>query len=280
MGAMTSPEGTRDRESHDPAVDAHSGVAAAVRARLAPRRLRAALSVALVLALAGVLFTASAQLARGTERRHPEDLPQLVESESDRADALAAKVQGLQSQVDRLTAAEPGAVPTGDADTMENGGVEAGLVPVDGPGVVVSLTDAPTTGNYPAEITPDDLVVHQQDVQAVINALWAGGAEAMMLQDQRVTATTAFRCVGNVLSLGGRLYSPPFKVSAIGDPDALRAALDRSPEIAIYKQYVQAVDLGWSVKDDDHLALPAAPPSSLEYATVPKGTDPFSDASK
>jgi uncharacterized protein YlxW (UPF0749 family) len=277
---MTSGEGVRDPERNDPAAEGRAGVVALLRSRLAPRRVRAALSVALVLALAGVLFTASAQLARGTERRHPEDLPQLVESESDRADALAGKVDALRSQVDRLTASEPGTVPTGNPTTMRDSGLEAGLVAAGGPGVVVSLTDAPTTGNYPAEITPDDLVVHQQDVQAVINALWAGGAEAMMLQDQRVTATTAFRCVGNVLSLGGRLYSPPFKVSAIGDPDALRAALDRSPEIAIYKQYVQAVDLGWSVKDDDHLTMPAAPSPSLEYATVPSGTDPFSDASK
>jgi len=277
MGAMTS--GAGERAPRDGRL--HPGrLATALRARLAPRRVRAALSVAFVLALAGVLFTASAQLARGTERRHPQDLPQLVESEEHRADALSGRVDGLRSQVDRLTAAQPGAVPTGDATTMENSGLEAGLVGVSGPGVVVSLTDAPSTGNYPAEITPDDLVVHQQDVQAVINALWAGGAEAMMLQDQRVTATTAFRCVGNVLSLGGRLYSPPFKVSAIGDPDALRAALDRSPEIAIYKQYVQAVDLGWKVKDDDDLSLPAAPPPSLQYASVPAGTDPFSDASK
>ena len=54
---------------------------------------------------------------------------------------------------------------------------------------------------------------------------WAGGAEAMALQDQRVTATTAFRCVGNVLSLGGRVYSPPYEVRAIGDPRRLRVAL-------------------------------------------------------
>jgi uncharacterized protein YlxW (UPF0749 family) len=117
--------------------------------------------------------------------------------------------------------------------------------------------------------------VHQQDVQAVIDALWAGGAEAMMLQDQRVTATTAFRCVGNVLSLGGRLYSPPFKVTAIGDDRAMRAALDRSPEIAIYQQYVKAVNLGWSVSSKDDIQMPAATPAALHYAVVPSGTDPF-----
>jgi uncharacterized protein YlxW (UPF0749 family) len=239
------------------------------------RRVRASVSVALVLAIAGIMFTASAQLARGTERRHPQDLAQLVQSESDRADKLTTQVDGLKAKVDALTAAQPTGIPTGTPRTTTDSEVEAGLVPVSGPGLVVALKDAPPTGNYPPSIRPDDLVVHQQDVQAVIDALWAGGAEAMMLQDQRVTATTAFRCVGNVLSLGGRLYSPPFKVTAIGDDRAMRAALDRSPEIAIYQQYVKAVNLGWSVSSKDDIQMPAATPAALHYAVVPSGTDPF-----
>jgi uncharacterized protein YlxW (UPF0749 family) len=222
-----------------------------------------------------MMFTASAQLARGTEHRHPQDLAELVQSESDHADQLTSKVDGLKAQVDALTAAQPQGIPTGNPKTTTDSDVEAGLVPVQGPGIAVSLTDAPATGNYPASITADDLVVHQQDVQAVIDALWAGGAEAMMLQDQRVTATTAFRCVGNVLSLGGRLYSPPFTVTAIGDPASLRTALDASPQIAIYQQYVQAVNLGWSVKQSTSLSMPAATATTLQHASVPAGTDVF-----
>lgn len=55
---------------------------------------------------------------------------------------------------------------------------------------------------------PDDLVVHQQDIQAVLNALWSAGAEAVQMQDQRISATSAPRCVGNTLLLDGRTYSP------------------------------------------------------------------------
>ena len=79
-----------------------------------------------------------------------------------------------------------------------------------------------------------DLVVHQQDVQAVMNALWAGGAEAMSLQDQRVVSTSAFRCVGNVLCLQGRLYSPPYVIRAIGDPDAMIGRARRDPSVQTY----------------------------------------------
>jgi uncharacterized protein YlxW (UPF0749 family) len=98
----------------------------------------------------------------------------------------------------------------------------------------------------------------------------------MALQDQRVTATTAFRCVGNVLSLGGRVYSPPFEVRAVGDPRALRAALDRSPEIGRYLEWVAEVGLGWSVTTEDALELPAAEgEGELTHARVPEGVDIF-----
>ncbi len=59
-------------------------------------------------------------------------------------------------------------------------------------------------------MSPDDLVVHQQDVQAVVNALWAGGADAVQVMDQRLLSTSAVRCVGNTLLLNGRVYSPPY----------------------------------------------------------------------
>ena len=61
----------------------------------------------------------------------------------------------------------------------------------------------------------NDYVVHQEDVEAVVNALWAGGAESMMIMDQRVLFNSAVICQGNVLLLQGKKYSPPFTVSAI-----------------------------------------------------------------
>ena len=65
----------------------------------------------------------------------------------------------------------------------------------------------------------------------MVNALWAGGAEAMMLMDQRVISTSAVRCVGNTLILQGRVYSPPYVITAIGDQDGMKQALDQSPEV-------------------------------------------------
>ena len=106
---------------------------------------------------------------------------------------------------------------------------------------------AASAASLPDGVTVDDIVVHQQDVQAVVNALWRGGAEAMMIQDQRIISTSAVRCVGNTLILQGRIYSPPFVVSAMGDQAAMRAALDADPQVAVYRQWVDAVGLGYEV---------------------------------
>jgi uncharacterized protein YlxW (UPF0749 family) len=104
----------------------------------------------------------------------------------------------------------------------------------------------------------------------VVNALWQGGAEAMMLMDQRVISTSAVRCVGNTLILQGRVYSPPYVITAMGDTAALRRALDASPQVGIYRQWVDAVGLGYDVQSDQRKTFPGYAGSiNLRYATVP-----------
>ena len=111
-------------------------------------------------------------------------------------------------------------------DDLAEKSVQVGLTPVTGPSVTVTLDDAPesVTGEG---VDQDLLVVHQQDIQAVANELWRGGAEAMTIQGQRVIATTGIKCVGNTVVLHGIPYAPPYRISAIGDPVELQAALDR-----------------------------------------------------
>ena len=110
-------------------------------------------------------------------------------------------------------------------------------------------------GTLPKGATNDDLVVHQRDVQAVVNALWAGGAEAMTIMNVRVISTSAVRCVGNTLLLHGRVYSPPFKIVAIGDPAALQQALAGSQGVRLFKEAVDHYQLGYS----EHVATVTVP---------------------
>ncbi len=252
-------------------------------ARLSPRpghpagRWRPYVAVAGVAAAAGLMFSASAQLARGDEGRHPENLAQLVESESGRVERLGAQVDDLQAQIDALGAGSSSGVEAADPDLARREAVMAGSTPVTGPGLTVTLDDAPASSQSIPGVHADDLVVHQQDLQHVINALWAGGAEAMTLQGERVTSTSAFRCSGNILLLHGKVFSPPYVVQAVGDPDRLEAALAASPGVQTYLDYVDWVALGWGEKASSHLELPAyAGSTELQYARVPEGTDVFS----
>jgi uncharacterized protein YlxW (UPF0749 family) len=124
---------------------------------------------------------------------------------------------------------------------------EADMNPVHGPGLVVRLDDAQrdANGRFPRDASPDDLVVHQQDIDAVFNAMWSAGAEAIQMQDQRIIASSIVRCVGNTLLLNGRTYSPPYTITAIGNPAAMQAALAAAPLVTLYKQYVVRFGLGY-----------------------------------
>ena len=79
----------------------------------------------------------------------------------------------------------------------------------------------------------------------------------MQVMDQRIVSTSAVRCVGNTLILQGRVYSPPFTVSAVGDTAALGRALEEDPQVALYREYVELYGLGYVVQEEDRLTLPA-----------------------
>jgi uncharacterized protein YlxW (UPF0749 family) len=231
---------------------------------------RGSLTVGLVATLAGALFATSAALFRADGGRHPQNLAELVSVESDRLAAVTEDVDALRVEVTSLIEQERGYVPPTDAPGSDVD-LASARVPVVGPGLVVRLWDAPTVGNPPLGARPDDLVVHQGDLEAVMNALWAGGAEAMMIQGNRVDSRTAVRCVGSVLLMATQTYSPPYEVAAIGDQAALRAALDDSPDIQVYLQYVEALDLGWSVESKDLIEMPAATGPLMQHAVVLEG---------
>jgi uncharacterized protein YlxW (UPF0749 family) len=136
----------------------------------------------------------------------------------------------------------------------------AGTEALAGSAVSVTLNDAPANATPLVSGVPDpqpnDLVIHQQDLQAVVNALWDGGAAGIQVMDQRLISTSAVRCVGNTLILQGRVYSPPYKITAVGDRNSLHKGLDRSPAIQNYLQYVNAYGLGWKVEDHKRVTLP------------------------
>ena len=224
-------------------------------------RRRWRLAVPLVFVLAGVLFATSAGASRGGDLRGDrDDLPDLIRAEERRLADVTERIEGLRADIQEATdgAARSDARIGKVSEEADELAFAAGVGPVTGPGLTVTLADAPRRADrlLPDGADPDDLVVHQQDVQAVVNALWAGGAEALQIMDQRVISTSAVRCVGNTLILQGRLYSPPYVVRAIGDPERLTLALDTSVNVQIYRFYVEKFGLVYRTKQNGNLALP------------------------
>ncbi len=225
-------------------------------------RRRWRLAVPLVFVLAGVLFATSAGASRGRDLRgDPGNLADLIRAEERRLADVTARIEGLRAEIAEAT---DGAARSDDrigkvSEQADQLAFAAGVGPVSGPGLTVTLADAPRRADrlLPDGADPDDLVVHQQDVQAVVNALWAGGAEALQIMDQRVISTSAVRCVGNTLILQGRVYSPPYVVTAVGPVDAMRDALDASPAVSLYEEYVDLVGLRYDVEEPGTVTLPA-----------------------
>ena len=216
-------------------------------------------------ALAGMMFATSAHTARGTDLRSTASrsrLTDLITSQQRTVDALDAAAARLRAEIAAGTAEAAGRNARVRAlDTAnERLGVPVGLSALRGPGLSVALDDAPRPApgeDRPGNPTPDDLVVHEQDVHAVINALWAGGADAVTVMGDRIIATSAVRCVGNTLLLHGNVYSPPFVIAAIGDPARLTEALDASRGVQLFRSYVAAYGLGFVVEQRDDLVAPA-----------------------
>ncbi len=219
--------------------------------------------------LAGALFVSSAISAGGTDLRaeRVDDLAALVEKEKDQTDRLFARANELAEDVDALSARIRGSEVARTQARLDALRDPAGMLPVRGPGLTVMLDDAPQEVIESAETDVGNLVVHQQDIQAVANALWAGGAEAMTIQGQRVISTTGIKCVGNTVVLHGIPYSPPYVISAVGDPESMLASIETDPYIAIYKQYVAEHQLGWGLTVEPDLHLPGYEGSlELTYA--------------
>lgn len=215
-----------------------------------------------VFALAGLIFFTSFNTAKGTNIRTDTSLlklSDLVHERSRKNGELEESNGALRKDVEALAQRDDGSTKADD-DRLASLERRAGTKKLKGEAITVTLNDAPpdATAKLPGypEPQPDYLVIHQQDLQAVVNAMWQGGAEGIQVMDQRLISTSAVRCVGNTLILQGRVYSPPYTITAVGDPGKLRKALTASPAIQNYMVYVNVYGLGWKVEENGPVTLP------------------------
>lgn len=215
----------------------------------------------LIVLASGVLFAVSAEQSDGTDLRAGRltDLASVVRAERDETNELTAEVQDLNAEVESLSTRLGDRSVTRVQDEIAELVDPAGLTEQSGPGVQVILDDAPEESRLAYEGEPNDLVVHQQDIQAVANAMWQAGATAVTIQGQRLISTTGIKCEGNQVTLHGVPYSPPYVIVGIGDQAAISAALITDPILATYRDYtlIPGGSVTWEMGTVDGAVAPA-----------------------
>lgn len=146
-------------------------------------------------------------------------------AEDERQAAMRAEIANLRRQIaaeEQRAAAEQRVTAT-LADQLQTLRAAAGLTALRGPGVAVTITDS-RRALRPGE-DPNLVLIHYSDVRAVVNMLWAAGADAVAVNDERIITTTGISCVGTTILCNTRRLAPPYRIVAIGDPGGLAAAV-------------------------------------------------------
>ena len=224
------------------------------------RRAGRGASVALLLGLIvlGFLMTSAAQQSRpGPRLARTDRLVSLIRLEDRRTTTLRRELDSLKKDVSNLETVTSGrAARLAQIRALADGLLPyAGLAAVHGPGLRIELRDSTLRDSPTGD--PNDLVIHEQDLQAVVNALLAGGAEAVAVNGERITTLSAIRCVGNTLLLHGSVYSPPYRLAAIGSFPALSAALDADDGVERLRIVADKFKLGFDVTRADRISAPA-----------------------
>jgi uncharacterized protein YlxW (UPF0749 family) len=239
------------------------------------RRLTALL---LLLALGVVTGVAAAQVRRrdAAQDRGRQALVEDVVARTAATDALADEAARLQVSVAERRAQALQADAAGRGVSARLGLVElvAGTTAVSGDGVEVVLDDAESPESQDLQERGGDLAagrVQDRDLQELVNGLWAAGAEAISINDQRLTALTAIRSAGESVLVDKKPLSPPYVVRAIGDPQTLEPRFVDSPAGRRLATYTSLYGLRLRVSAARDLRLPASREPELRRA-VPEGT--------
>ncbi|MDT4940441.1 MAG: hypothetical protein QOJ34_530 [Pseudonocardiales bacterium] len=203
-----------------------------------------------------------------------DSLVDRVRSAQQTVDGLGGRVNDLQKALER---AQASALPAGDlARGLDLARLQAGLTAAAGPGVVVTLSEpaaptaSPTLGRGGTTPIGATNILTDRDVRSVVNELWHDGAEAIAVNDVRLTPTSAIRFAGEAVLVDFQPITSPYHVAAIGDADLLATNFAQSSVASRYQTLTGVDGIGFSFADAEHVALPASAPVRVRYATVPR----------
>ena len=172
--------------------------------------------------LIGFLFIVllKAQGAAGSQVTRSETaVPSLIQTEQANQQ-LSDDNAKIQQELDKY--AEGQSVSGLANQQLQEAKMNAGLIAVNGPGLRITLDDSKSVSKG----VDANNYIHEQYIRAIFNALWNGGAEAVSVNDQRVTTNTEVFCAGSYIQINGTRQMPPYVIEAIGNTNNLSSALN------------------------------------------------------
>ena len=185
-----------------------------------------------------------------TGLQRAQDLAQQLSRAEKERDSLMTELENLRTQLRNIANSQ--ADTKALADQLEQAQLHAGLIPMQGPGVTVTMNDS-TRPVTPGE-NPNNFIIHDEDVLRVVNELAAGGAEAISINGQRIIGRSEIRCTGPTITINGVRTAPPIVISAIGDPAVLDSAINLRGGVA---ESLKQWGIQVSVKKESNLTVPA-----------------------
>lgn len=223
----------------------------------------------------GFLLTVAAQVLRQPDPEGAATRAGLIDrirAEAGLGDTYSEAAQTLRAEVATLEqqARDPGPRESRrDEDLL----AQVGAVAVHGPGVELVLDDPAAREPEPDGPTGSDRVL-ARDLQVVVNGLWSHGAEAIAVNDLRLTSTSSIRFAGEAIVVDFRGLTRPYRVVAIGDPQALTAELESGPTGQYLTGLVTDYAIRVEVSSAPELTVPGAARLTTRVATVPAEEDP------
>ena len=237
-----------------------------------PGRLRGRIALLLVAVLLGLTTTVAVRELRAPQPSVAQGRTVLieqiqergaeVEALSERSTVLSAEVEGLQ---------RGRSLPSALVEVNRLDRLVGGAVPVRGPGMVVRLTDGSGGGLVDPGDVPAESRVRDADVQFVVNELWAAGAEAIAVNDQRLTSLSAIRNAGDAILVDLQpLNGPTYTIEAVGDPEDMQVEFARSAGLGFLQLLSAEYDIANEVATGEGMYLPGAASPTLRSAHVPQ----------
>ncbi|MDD3365167.1 MAG: DUF881 domain-containing protein [Syntrophomonas sp.] len=156
---------------------------------------------------------------RGTRS---DEMAYKISTISKERDAYSKEVVDLRQKLTNLENGSGEAIADLQSE-LKKANVSAGLTPIEGPGIIVTINDSPKLVRLDVDV--NNYLVHDYDIQSIVNEMRASGAEAISVNEQRITAMSEIRCAGTTILVNQNRITPPFVIKATGDPKNLDTGL-------------------------------------------------------